>query len=437
MLRKNNREGKMEKAGVERSKARVRTWFKLGALIGLLLCLSAGLGLVLHLYLTTSTLLSPQPSTPPTPSTPPSSTPHRPPPHTPEMDGPWLVPIVPGVNVPLSDLPLLLAVVLLCTLLHEAGHAGAAWAEGVGITGFGLVWAGCYPGAYVEMDASDLARVPSPARVRIFLAGVFHNAVLTALALAVLLATPTLISPAMASIPHGEVGLYIHSISPSSPLASRLEIGHKVLRVDGCHLNGLDAWAACLEAVAAREVPVGHCGSRSQFLEPKSEEEAPEGSPCFRMGSNTRCMRASVALSGNICTPEGTCEGGPGEEQCVIPILDPEGGIPFVYTLTVEGSDPVFYTGHPLRTYAEIGVGETFPLWGGSAFLSGLQAWARGWMYMASLSGGLALLNAAPVYYLDGQHVYSAYHVPDLVLRLGTGGMILTVVLSFLPLLVA
>ena len=150
-------------------------------------------------------------------------------------------------------------------------------------------------------------------------------------------------------------------------------------------------------------------------------------------------MRASVALSGNICTPEGTCgeDAGGREQLCVVPILDAQAGIPFLYTLTVEGSDPVFYTGHPLRTYGEIGVGETFPLWGGSTFLSGLQAWARGWMYMASLSGGLALLNAAPVYYLDGQHVYSAYHVPDLVLRLGTGAMVLTVVLSFLPLFLA
>lgn len=46
--------------------------------------------------------------------------------------------LLPGVNLPLQEIGYYIATLVLCTLLHELGHALAAVLEDVPVTGFGF-----------------------------------------------------------------------------------------------------------------------------------------------------------------------------------------------------------------------------------------------------------------------------------------------------------
>ena len=89
-----------------------------------------------------------------------------------------LVPMVPGVTLPGSDLLLFIVTLLLTGLLHELGHAVAAVNENVRLQCFGVFCMCAYVGAFVELQTDRLAAASPLSRLRIFCAGVWHNFVL-------------------------------------------------------------------------------------------------------------------------------------------------------------------------------------------------------------------------------------------------------------------
>ncbi|CAF1538868.1 unnamed protein product, partial [Didymodactylos carnosus] len=99
-------------------------------------------------------------------------------------------PIIPGVNVPLEQLPHFFLALLICTVLHEFGHAVAASAEQIRVNGCGYFIFLLYPGAYVDLHQEQLQMISAVRQLRIYCAGVFHNMVLVAIALIFLLINP-------------------------------------------------------------------------------------------------------------------------------------------------------------------------------------------------------------------------------------------------------
>ncbi|KIM76861.1 hypothetical protein PILCRDRAFT_825840 [Piloderma croceum F 1598] len=96
-----------------------------------------------------------------------------------------LQPIIPGVTVPLTHLPLIFISVFVCQIIHEAGHALSAALEQIPLIATGLSLTLILPSAFVTFpsppntlsSAGDTQKQKSLARMRLVAAGAWHNLV--------------------------------------------------------------------------------------------------------------------------------------------------------------------------------------------------------------------------------------------------------------------
>ncbi|KAF8626451.1 hypothetical protein AX15_004867 [Amanita polypyramis BW_CC] len=86
-------------------------------------------------------------------------------------------PIIPGLTVPFSDLPIIFCAVFMTQIIHELGHAIAAAIENVPIQSIGASLSLIVPSASVAFAASALDGVTPHSRSIIVSAGPFHNLV--------------------------------------------------------------------------------------------------------------------------------------------------------------------------------------------------------------------------------------------------------------------
>ncbi|KAH7695467.1 Protein Y56A3A.2, partial [Aphelenchoides avenae] len=67
-----------------------------------------------------------------------------------------ITPVIPGVNIPWSHLPLFMFVLVIAGAVHELGHAVAALSANVRLNGFGVFLFAVYPGAFTEIETDEL-----------------------------------------------------------------------------------------------------------------------------------------------------------------------------------------------------------------------------------------------------------------------------------------
>eukprot|EP00873_Tetraselmis_striata_P026461 jgi/Tetstr1/446725/TSEL_034213.t1 len=207
----------------------------------------------------------------------------------------------PAGACPGSDVPWLLASVLLAVLLHEAGHALAAGAEGVPMSATGFFLAGgLVPGAYVSLDGQALAQLPPPAQLRVVCAGVWHNAVTAGLAAAALQALPVLLAVGWES----GTGAVVESIASVSPLAAQLRPGSVLTSLDDCPVTDSATFRAC---VRQAYVPPG--ASAAGSLVPRHVLDGAD--PCRpEAGGTVSCTEAQHLCFTELPGPTGQCPGG-------------------------------------------------------------------------------------------------------------------------------
>jgi membrane-associated protease RseP (regulator of RpoE activity) len=128
-----------------------------------------------------------------------------------------LTPLLPGINLPIEHAWYLLAAAAVSLIVHEAGHALAARADGIKVTGFGCFLALVMPGAYVNLDEDIIDFVPARKRLRIFAAGPYHNGLLSLFCEATRRILPLLLLPAYTRL--GERGVAVTSVVKDSPLS--------------------------------------------------------------------------------------------------------------------------------------------------------------------------------------------------------------------------
>lgn len=153
---------------------------------------------------------------------------------------PRLEAVVPGVNLDVSGLPWYLLSLLMCTAIHEAGHAVSAVSEGITLltVGCAVIW--CFPIAFVTLDLRD--EIPSGRRLRTLCAGVWCNAVfcLACLLIAFLIPSFSLLLSTQKS------GVYIGNVSTHNPLHGHLKSGDKILEINHCRLHTIQDIDRCL-----------------------------------------------------------------------------------------------------------------------------------------------------------------------------------------------
>ncbi|KAH7424279.1 hypothetical protein KP509_11G000700 [Ceratopteris richardii] len=154
------------------------------------------------------------------------------------VSGQVLTIVIPGVNMPWNNLPYMVLGIIIAVGFHELGHALAAASEGVPIEHVAVFLACLVPGALVALNQESL-QVLSPIRsLRIYCAGIWHNAACCAACFLSLLFFQSIIpSLGMVNKP-----LMVSTINEDSPLAGYLEPGDSIISAGGIKLQKPKDW---------------------------------------------------------------------------------------------------------------------------------------------------------------------------------------------------
>ncbi|CAM1295484.1 MBTPS2 (predicted) [Pycnogonum litorale] len=166
-----------------------------------------------------------------------------------------LVAMVPGINIPLSELCYYFVTLLLCSTVHEVGHAVASCCEGVGVQRCGLFVIAVIPAAFVDIPSRQLNRIGTFKQLRIFCAGIWHNVILTGVAYLILISVPLLSEPFYSQ----NAGVYVTSVVQGSSVGgiAGLVDGDTITQINDCLVENKSDWVSCLSNTISQKQ--GYC----------------------------------------------------------------------------------------------------------------------------------------------------------------------------------
>lgn len=330
-----------------------------------------------------------------------------------DNDGLSVTPIIPGITVPLSHLPIILLALCVCQIVHEGGHAIAAALRRVPILFSGVSITVILPSAFVVFPTARLEGLPSFDCLRILAAGCFHNLVFWCL---LYLVTWSKIGTIFSGLMFEDIsglGRVVVEVDSSSPLQHHIPSGAIVTRLDDTFLNNIGngptghAWDDFLLAPVAPMVNQGWCLNNSVLENVSTSVQCPfiNGHFCFTLverpsdlysldpvpiltGSPTRC-NASVG-----CIPSSSCIALQRGQQLVrITLLNLSNG----------AEEVVLWNGPREEIWEQVQVGtlkSRIPL-----ISSKHLSYALDFLeYLKLINLSLYLVNALPVPALDGFH---------------------------------
>lgn len=346
-----------------------------------------------------------------------------------------LQPMVPGINIPMQELPYYFATLLLASVIHEAGHAFAAVQEDVHVNGFGFLLMFILPGAYVDVPTEEIRALTPFRQLKILCAGVWHNIVLVLLALSLGLSTPYLLHP----LYQNGKGLSVIAITQDSPARglTGLEVRDVITTVNKQPVVSVVEWRQALVASITQD-QVGFCVPEAvvhnhdetvqhAFEGTDGSVQCCEGNSdahlCFELLEDREadvgvsamhpfsCLPARLAISqsGKSCTTSSNC---PKDTHCLAPSLKNSTRLVQISRGVRNGGlgaeqEDVLYLGPPAYLYHTITLTSYVAKY---SFLS--PAWPNSLEiycdYMVKFSGALAVLNMVPVLYLDGYWIFGA-----------------------------
>lgn len=393
----------------------LRQWYALGAVFGFAAMVCSVLLLALNLYWTLK-----QPDQPAV-----------------------LTPVVPGVNVPSSHLAYYMIALAVAGVIHEIGHALAATSENMQVNGFGAFLVVLYPGAFVDLPEDSLQHLSPGKLLKIYCAGAWHNIALSVACVLLIWTLPFLLSP-LYSTGHG---VLITHVPEDSPFFGHVEDGHRVVAIGECRVNGLYDWADCLNRWSASLMyPDKATGLNSGFClsdslasrlirthgtaccgnddhsdggvepTPDADDGRSSNEMCFTLGDPTGTSSSPAAAARQLCSiprqmatnafcsEDERCQSETSGFVCARPVTEEHHA---VIKLTLHDSSFLLFYGHPHALWYSLMVSDYVPRSPmlPTSFPSMVEKTLR---YTASLSGGLAVINMAPIQWLDGQWAATA-----------------------------
>ncbi|XP_046669895.1 membrane-bound transcription factor site-2 protease [Homalodisca vitripennis] len=329
-----------------------------------------------------------------------------------------LQPLVPGLNIPLSDLGYYIPSLLICTIVHELGHAVSAIREDGRVSGVGVVVVVCVPVAYVSLENVEL--LASVRQLRVLCAGVWHNVLLALIAFCTTLAVPWLLLP----LYDWGSAVQIQDIQQDSPVhgIGGLVVKDLVVQVNDCPVQDVDSWQNCLVRSVRLTTP-GYC-LHSEFIKEHDEsvparhlsagivECCSSNAPrhlCFEYLESGdeplqlpqySCLNARTVIeySTSFCYKTQDCET---NLHCFRPSLE---NVTKLVSIKTKSGRAVLFLGHPAEVFQTVRVSNYINLY--SLFPSSLpERIVTFCNYLMSFSIGMALLNIIPCFYFDGQHI--------------------------------
>nr|XP_014353152.1 PREDICTED: membrane-bound transcription factor site-2 protease-like [Latimeria chalumnae] len=330
--------------------------------------------------------------------------------------------VVPGINLPVSQLAYFFLAILISGVIHEIGHGVAAIREQVRFNGFGMFIFVVYPGAFVDLLTTHLQLISPVQQLRIFCAGVWHNFVLSVGFLAVLFLLPVLLLPFY----YTGVGALVTDVIEDSPAsgARGLFIGDVVTDIQDCLVHGVGDWHTCLQEISQKP-QTGYCvnaATLQQLAMPARVYKRLDSTMeccnnnsltdlCFSYSNNLEshlyaCLPARKAIEASqICQTNMDCQKDFVPSLCVKPSLEN-------HTRLIRVKHPpqkdMLFVGHPVHLEYAVSLSSFIPRFN---FLSMdlpvvIETFCK---YLVSLSGALAVVNSVPCFALDGQWMLNSF----------------------------
>ncbi|XP_024521918.1 membrane-bound transcription factor site-2 protease homolog isoform X1 [Selaginella moellendorffii] len=356
-----------------RHSAAFKLWFSCGALFGILAVLSSVLVLVWQMLLSLCRIFASAGSS--------------------QLNSSIVTPIVPGLNVPWSDVFYVMLGTSLAAGFHEVGHALGAGSEGVPVHHVAVFAFG----AFVALS-EDALELLSPWRLlRIYCAGVWHNAVLCVGCWILLKLLPVLLVPLFI---HG-VGPVVTGVDPGSALRGHLRAGDAFKAVNGVPVYTSSDWLQELQS--SKDLP-GYCIPHHI-----------SGSSCkpgmLELRSRSNCFNASEIVAYRRCKSSSSCSQ---MEECTEPKLAAGEALVRISFASRENSTcglmppeeflidgcekTVVFAGVPQELEAFVFVTDYRPRYQLLSSLSWLPGVVQKLVaYTFNISAALAILNSAPV----------------------------------------
>ncbi|XP_069496777.1 membrane-bound transcription factor site-2 protease isoform X2 [Ambystoma mexicanum] len=283
--------------------------------------------------------------------------------------------VVPGVNLPISQLTYFFSAILISGVIHEIGHGVAAIREQVRLNGFGIFIFVVYPGAFVDLFTTHLQLVSPVQQLRIFCAGVWHNFVLGLAGLLVLFPLPALLFP----LYYTGVGALITEVIEDSPASGTrgLFVGDIVTHAQDCPVHNVEDWHSCIVEISQRP-QTGYCVNSATLLQlsfPSRVYRRLDGSieccsnnsltdVCFSYSSNAHgqmyaCLPARKAIKNSqVCHTAADCQKEIVPSLCVIPSIENQ-------TRLIRVKHPpqmdMLFIGYPVHLQYSVGLSSFIP----------------------------------------------------------------------------
>lgn len=156
-------------------------------------------------------------------------------------------PIVPGINLPLSEIYYFSLTLICCSIIHEVGHALSAVSENVHLIDVGVNLWFIVPVACVNLSTERFNSLSFKKSLKILSAGIWHNIVLTLIAYIFYKSLPFIFSGTFKV----SNGVTITDITKLSPLSGNLglNVGYTVTDINDCMIFDENSWYDCLAEV--------------------------------------------------------------------------------------------------------------------------------------------------------------------------------------------
>ncbi|XP_075052666.1 membrane-bound transcription factor site-2 protease [Mixophyes fleayi] len=376
-------------------------WFSLGMMFGILAMFGSMILLARTLMQTLNQMMAESPGT---------------------QNDRMLQVVVPGVNLPISQLTYFFSAIFISGVIHEVGHGVAAVRETVRFNGFGMFMFVVYPGAFVDLFTTHLQLVSPVQQLRIFCAGVWHNFILSLVGLLILFPLPALLYPFY----YTGVGALVTEVLEDSPASGPrgLFVGDIVTQVQDCPVSSVDDWHSCLTDISLQP-QIGYCinaASLQQLHFPSRVYRRLDGSVeccsnnslsdvCFSYNGNGHsqqytCLPARKAIQTNPeCQSNTDCQKSGANMVCAVPSIENQSRL-----IRVKHPPQVdmLFIGYPVHLEYGVNLSNFIPRY---KFFSidlpvVIETFCK---YVISLSGALAVINAVPCFALDGQWILNSF----------------------------
>ncbi|CAH0553742.1 unnamed protein product [Brassicogethes aeneus] len=339
-------------------------------------------------------------------------------------------PMLPGINLPVSELGYYSLTLVICSIVHEMGHALAAVRENVSLECVGVNAIFILPVAFVLLGTEKLFSLKNKNILKILCAGVWHNIVLSLLAFLIYSFLPHVFS----SLYTINEGVIVVNVAKNSPLlgARGLKMGDTIVGINDCLIYNEESWVNCIKHINTRKS--GFClnGDLIRSLDesiPLKHTDNGYLDCCNADKQNNFCFEyldeGILKLPSHVCLPGRTVvekattfcsfepHACPNNLFCFRPLVE---NYTNLFKIVKSDNTNVIYSGPVTDVYRTLEVSPYIHPNISSTIPDRTMKLLR---YVIVVSMGLGVINIIPCWFMDGQYIISILGNIMLVKMLG------------------